>query len=360
MPAGTKRKYVLVSLLRVENVTKDYTIRGGVFRGASAYVRAVDDVSFTVEAGKTFGLVGESGCGKSTLSRIVLSLEKPSKGRIEAAGRDPHSLGATSLKAWRRDVQIVAQDPSGTLPPRMRVRRIVEEAWRVHGMMPEGGRGARAEAILQSVGIAPYLGAAYPHQLSGGQRQRVLIARAVALEPRLVVCDEPVSALDVSVQAQVLDLLRAMQKTHGLTYLFISHDLGVIRSMADEIAVMFAGRLVERGLAQALYDRPLHPYTRELLDAMPSIRRVGRRRQERAEPIRSATDPGQIERPSAGCAYRFRCRLAIARCEVERPQFRLVEPSRWSACHRAEDLRDAGSANFKENSDPSSVREARL
>ena len=349
-----------MSLLRVENVTKDYAIRGGVFRGASAYVRAVDDVSFAVEAGTTFGLVGESGCGKSTLSRIVLSLEKPSKGKIEAVGRNPHSLGATSLKAWRRDVQIIAQDPSGTLPPRMRVRRIVEEAWRVHGMMPEGGRRARAEAMLQSVGIAPYLGAAFPHQLSGGQRQRVLIARAVALEPRLVVCDEPVSALDVSVQAQVLDLLRAMQKTHGLTYLFISHDLGVVRAMADEIAVMYAGRLVERGSARDLFDQPLHPYTRELLDAMPSTRRVGRRRLESTEALRSSTDVGQTERPSTGCAYRFRCPLAIDQCEVERPQFRLVEPSRWSACHRAEDLRDAGLAIFKENSGPSSVREGSL
>jgi oligopeptide/dipeptide ABC transporter ATP-binding protein len=347
-------------LLRVESVTKDYTIRGGVFRGASAYVRAVDDVSFAVEAGTTFGLVGESGCGKSTLSRIVLNLERPSSGKIEAVGRNPHTLGAKNLKAWRRDVQIIAQDPSGTLPSRMRVRRIVEEAWRVHGIKPEGGRSARAEAILQSVGIAPYLGSAYPHQLSGGQRQRVLIARAVALEPRLMVCDEPVSALDVSVQTQVLELLRAMQKEHGLTYLFISHDLGVVRSMADEIAVMYGGRLVEQGPAGALYNQPLHPYTRELLDAMPSTRRVGRRRRERTEARRGASDAGQIERPPAGCAYRFRCSLAIPRCETERPQFKLVAPTRWSACHRAEDLRDTDFTNFRQNTGPASVHEGRL
>lgn len=360
MPLGRNWGYVLLSVLRVENVTKDYAIRGGVFRGASAYIRAVDDVSFTVEAGTTFGLVGESGCGKSTLSRIILRLEKPSSGTIEAVGRNPHTLSSTGLKAWRRDVQIIAQDPAGTLPPQMRVRRIVEEAWRVHGIKPHGGRSTRAEAILQSVGIAPYLGSSYAHQLSGGQRQRVLIARAVALEPRLVVCDEPVSSLDVSVQAQVLDLLRTMQKLHGLTYLFISHDLGVVRSMADEIAVMYTGRLVERGPARDLYEQPLHPYTRELLDAMPSTRRVGRRRKEATQTPRTAADVGLTERSPKGCAYRFRCRFAIARCEVERPQFRLVEPSRWSACHRAEEMRDGGFPVLHENSGPSPVREDRL
>jgi oligopeptide/dipeptide ABC transporter ATP-binding protein len=321
-------------MLRVDNVVKDYALRSGVFGGTRGTLRAVDDISLEVAEGSTFGLVGESGCGKSTLSRLVLAMEKPSSGSIEAAGRDPNTLDNAAMKAWRRDVQIIAQDPAGALPVRMRAARLVEEPWRIHGLTPQGGRPARALDLLRRVGLNERHARAFPHQLSGGQRQRVVIARALALEPRLVVCDEPVSALDVSVQAQVLDLLRELQAERGLTYLFISHDLGVVRSMASEIGVMFAGRIVERGPAAALYANPAHPYTRELLDAMPSLRAAGRPR--RAAPSRLASLSSEAR--ATGCPYRTRCPLAIDRCATERPPVREVLPGRFAACHRAEDM----------------------
>jgi oligopeptide/dipeptide ABC transporter ATP-binding protein len=321
-------------MLRVEEIVKDYPLRSGVFGGTRGTLRAVDGVSFEIAEGSTFGLVGESGCGKSTLSRLVLAMERPSSGSIEAAGRDPNGLGHAALKAWRRDVQIVAQDPAGALPVRMRAARLIEEPWRIHGLTPPGGRPARALDLLRRVGLNERHGRAFPHQLSGGQRQRVVIARALALEPRLVVCDEPVSALDVSVQAQVLDLLRELQDERGLTYLFISHDLGVVRSIASEIGVMFAGRIVERGPADALYRNPAHPYTRELLDAMPSVRAAGRLRRASQPPPASLGADAR----ATGCPYRLRCPLAVERCATERPPVREVLPSRFAACHRAEDI----------------------
>jgi len=324
-----------VSLLRIDQVVKDYPLRAGAFGRAGESVRALDGVSFDVAEGRTFGLVGESGCGKSTLSRIVLGLEAPTSGRVEACGRDPRTLRRGALKAWRRQVQIVAQDPAGALPARMRVGRIVEEPFRVHGVRPEDGRAARAAELLARVGLSGRHARAHPHELSGGQRQRVAIARALALEPRLVVCDEPVSALDVSVQAQVLDLLRSLQERLGLTYLFISHDLGVIRRMADTIGVMYRGSLVERGPAAEVYAHPLHPYTRELLDAIPSVRRAGRRRSGGAVAGSAPDDGGPAEQ---GCPFRPRCPLAIDRCVTERPLLREVAPGRSSACHRAEEV----------------------
>ncbi|ADB49682.1 oligopeptide/dipeptide ABC transporter ATP-binding protein [Conexibacter woesei] len=346
-----------MSTLRVDEVVKEYPLRGGGLRGRggagrATSLRAVAGVSFAVAEGTTFGLVGESGCGKSTLSRIVLGLDAPTAGHVEACGEDPATLGRAALKAWRRKVQIVAQDPAGALPARMRVGRIVEEPWRVHGVTPEGGRADRAAELLAQVGLPRRHAGAFPHELSGGQRQRVVIARALALEPRLVVCDEPVSALDVSVQAQVLELLRGLQADRGLTYLFISHDLGVVKHMADEIGVMYRGAMVERGAAAEVYARPRHPYTRELLDAIPSIRRAGRRRS--AAPVPAAAAAQEAEAPGAplapgaaapqpdaaeqGCPYRGRCALAVERCAVEAPQPREIEPGRWSACHRAEEV----------------------
>ncbi|HEV7274881.1 MAG TPA: ABC transporter ATP-binding protein [Devosiaceae bacterium] len=325
-------------MLRLENVVKDYPLRSGVFGGTSGVLRAVDGVSLDIAAGSTFGLVGESGCGKSTLSRMVLGLERRTAGRIDAAGRDPQELKGASLKAWRRDVQIIAQDPAGALPARMRVRRLLEEPWRIHRIEPPHGRPIQVAQLLSQVGLTERHGRAFPHQLSGGQRQRVVIARALALEPRLVVCDEPVSALDVSVQAQVLDLLRRLQSEYGLTYLFISHDLRVVRSMAAEIGVMFSGLLVERGPADAVYRRPAHPYTRELLNAMPSID-GGRRLRSVAFGPPAATLDGDARR--TGCPYRLRCPLAIDRCVAERPPLRQVAPTRFSACHRAEEVLSA-------------------
>jgi oligopeptide/dipeptide ABC transporter ATP-binding protein len=329
-----------MSLLRIDGLVKDYPLRAGVLGGSSGTVRAVDAVSFSVEEGRTFGLVGESGCGKTTLSHIVLALERPSAGSIEVCGRDPHSLGGRALKQWRRDVQIIAQDPSSALPARMRVGRIVEEPWRVHGIRPAGGRAAAARALLAAVGLLPRHAEAFPHELSGGQRQRVAIARALAIGPRLVVCDEPVSALDVSVQAQILDLLRMQQRERGLGYLFISHDLGVVRSMADEVGVMFAGTLVERGPAEAVLEAPLHPYTRELVAAVPSIRSGGGRWRRSAAAGRAhSAGPGVDGRPADdGCRYRQRCPMAIPRCAAERPLSRQIGAGHLSACHRAEEL----------------------
>jgi oligopeptide/dipeptide ABC transporter ATP-binding protein len=321
-------------MLRVNGVVKEYALRSGVFGNSHGILRAVDDVSFEIAEGSTFGLVGESGCGKSTLSRMVLGMDRPTSGSVEAAGRDPTKLDRAALKAWRRDVQIIAQDPAGALPVRMRAARVIEEPWRIHRMTPPGGRAAKALELLRRVGLDERHANAFPHQLSGGQRQRVLIARAVALQPRLVVCDEPVSALDVSVQAQVLDLLRELQREQGLTYLFISHDLGVVRAVASEIGVMFAGRIVERGPAEALYANPAHPYTRELLDAMPTIRAAGRPR--RPAPVRPATLSSEDR--ASGCRYRMRCPLAVERCATERPAERVVGPGRLAACHRAEDM----------------------
>jgi oligopeptide/dipeptide ABC transporter ATP-binding protein len=325
----------LSSLLRVENLRKDYPVRRGALRRTTGTVRAVDDVSLEVEQGATFGLLGESGCGKSTLARLVLALEPPTAGRVLFRGRDPHALDRGALKAWRQQVQLVSQDPASALPARMRAGRIVEEPLRVHGIGTAVERRTRAAELLAQVGLSPRHAASYQHQLSGGQRQRVVIARALALDPALLVCDEPVSALDVSVQAQVLNLLRSLQQRLGLTYLFISHDLGVVRHMADVIGVMYLGALVEQGPAAALYAQPLHPYTRILLDAVPSVHRAGR--QERgARP--AAGEPSQAGLQEGGCPFRPRCPLATDRCQHERPPLRRVAPDRWSACHYAEQV----------------------
>jgi oligopeptide/dipeptide ABC transporter ATP-binding protein len=322
-------------LLRVEDLRKDYPVRGGALRRTAGIVRAVDGVSLEVEQGATFGLLGESGCGKSTLARLVLALEPPTAGRVLFRGRDPQTLDRRALRAWRRQVQLVSQDPASALPARMRVGRIVEEPLRVHRIGTAAERRARAAELLARVGLPPRHAAGYPHQLSGGQRQRVVIARALALEPALVVCDEPVSALDVSVQAQVLNLLRSLQARLGLTYLFISHDLGVVRHMADVIGVMYLGALVERGPAAAVYAEPLHPYTRILLDAVPSLRRAGRR-DRTARP--AAGEPSRVALGEGGCPFRPRCPLADERCERERPPLRRVAPDRWAACHYAEEV----------------------
>jgi oligopeptide transport system ATP-binding protein len=322
-------------LLRVEDLRKDYPVRSGALRRTAGTVRAVDGVSLKVEQGATFGLLGESGCGKSTLARLVLALEPPTAGRVLFRGRDPQTLDRGALKAWRRQVQLVSQDPASALPARMRAGRIVEEPLRVHRIGSAAERRSRAAELLAQVGLPPRHVASYQHQLSGGQRQRVVIARALALEPALVVCDEPVSALDVSVQAQVLNLLRSLQERLGLTYLFISHDLGVVRHMADVIGVMYLGALVERGPAAAVYTEPMHPYTRILLDAVPSVRRAGRRDR--------AARPAAGELPRAapsegGCPFHPRCPLAAERCKLERPPLRRVAPDRWAACHYAEEV----------------------
>ena len=320
----------MTTLLTIDGLRKEYPVRSGLLQRTVGLVKAVNGVSLEIAQGSTFGLLGESGCGKSTLCNVILGLEPPTSGRILFRDKDITGLGRKERKAWRRDIQPVFQDPYGALPPRMRVGRILEEPFRIHGL----DTSAKATSLLERVGLPAELADRYPHELSGGQRQRVVIARALALEPSLVVLDEPVSALDVSVQARVLDLLESLQADLGLSYLFVSHDLGVVRHVSDEIGVMYLGDLVERGPADAIYSNAYHPYTWTLLWAMPSVRDPGLRRQGRE--VRGE-QPSALNVPS-GCKFRTRCPLATDKCREEHPPLREVKPGHWAACHYAEEV----------------------
>lgn len=305
-------------LLSLRNVTKQFPAR----RGASSMpVLAVDDVSLDIAPGETLGLVGESGCGKTTLTRVILQLEEATSGSITFDGRELATLPRRQLLAVRKELQVVLQDPYASLNPRMRVRDILAEPFATHGLLPRGrGRGGAARQavsrLLNSVGLDPAVQDRYPHEFSGGQCQRIGIARALALEPRLVICDEPVSALDVSVQAQILHLLRNLQSERGLSYLFVSHDLSVMRQIADRIAVMYLGQIVEMAETEELFRSPRHPYTQALLSAVPVPDAA-------AGPARSrvvlAGDPPSPANPPSGCRFRTRCPLAQDSCAEARP-----------------------------------------
>ncbi len=296
-------------------------------------VRAVDGVSFSIEAGKTLGLVGESGSGKSTVARTLLRLTEPTAGRFLLENEDVFRLGAEPLRRLRRRMQIVFQDPYSSLNPRMSVRQTLREPLDIHRLATGAERERRIAALLQEVGLDPALAAAYPHELSGGQRQRVGIARALSVEPAFLVCDEPVSALDVSVQAQVLNLLADLRAHRRLTYLFIAHDLAVVRHIADDVAVMYLGRIVERAPAEAVYGLPRHPYTRALMSAAP-VPDPG------AQPQRIVLqgDVPSPAHPPTGCPFHPRCPHPQKndRCRTERPEFRQIEPGHFAACHFAE------------------------
>jgi dipeptide transport system ATP-binding protein len=312
------------------NLARTYTISRGFF-GGQAQLRAVDGVSFSLETGKTIGIVGESGCGKSTLARLVTLIEKPSGGTLRIDGRDVTEARTDDERgALRRAVQIVFQNPYGSLNPRKKIGAILEEPLIINTKMGKAERETAAREMMKRVGLRPEHYQRYPHMFSGGQRQRIAIARALMLRPRLVVADEPVSALDVSIQAQVLNLLNDLQQEFRLSYLFISHDLGVVRHVADDVLVMYLGRPAEQGPKQAIFERPLHPYTQALLASTPGID-LGKKRQRI---VLKGELPSPLN-PPPGCAFNTRCPHATDRCRAERPEHRPVG-GRLVSCHYAE------------------------
>jgi oligopeptide/dipeptide ABC transporter ATP-binding protein len=313
------------NLLELEGLTKRFAVSQGVFARGKAQVHAVEGVSLTVRRGETLGIVGESGCGKSTTARLMLRLLDPTSGTIRFDGHDISKMSQRALRPLRREMQMIFQDPYASLNPRKTVGQIIGAPFAIHGVK---GARTRVQELLETVGLSPEHYNRYPHEFSGGQRQRIGVARALALSPKLIVCDEPVSALDVSIQAQVLNLLRSLQKEFNLTYVFISHDLSVIRQIADRIAVMYLGKVVEIGDSESIYESPKHPYTAALLSAVP---RAGVNPRERI--VLSGDVPSPIYPPSA-CVFHPRCpRFHAGHCDVETPLLRELEPHHAAACH---------------------------
>jgi oligopeptide transport system ATP-binding protein len=317
-------------LLEVRNLVKHFTVGGGLFGGQPGLVRAVDGVSFSIRRGETLGLVGESGCGKTTTGRCILQLERPTSGQVLFEGRDLTTLDGRALRAVRRRIQVIFQDPYSSLNPRMTVGEIIAEPLAVHGIVTTAaGRRDRVRDLLNRVGLLPQHGTRYPHQMSGGQRQRVGIARALAMEPTLIICDEPVSALDVSIQAQIINLLEDLQAEFGLTYLFIAHDLAVVRHISDRVAVMYLGKVVEMADRKTLYDEPLHPYTKALLSAVPIPDPELEARRQHI--VLRGEVPSPLN-PPAGCVFHPRCPVAEERCQTVVPELREIRPGHWAAC----------------------------
>src|SRR6185312_13351666 len=334
MSAIAEGTAVAPTLLEVAHLTKHYPVRGGVFGRGRGEVHAVDDVSFAIRQGETLGLVGESGCGKSTIGKTVLRLVEPTAGTIAWRGQHIHRLHGRAMRPYRRELQAVFQDPYASLNPRMRAADIVAEPIRNFEKVSAAEMGERVVSLFEKVGLRADQMVKYPYEFSGGQRQRLGIARALAPKPRLIVCDEPVSALDVSVQAQVVNLLMDLQDEFGLSYLFVAHDLAVVEHISHRVAVMYLGRIVEMTDRKSLFEMPLHPYTEALLSAVP-IPKASARSRKRV--ILTGDVPSPINPPS-GCHFHARCPYAMPRCKVESPPLREVVPGHVAACH----LHDGG------------------
>ncbi len=318
-------------LLRVEHLKMYFPITQGIIlQRQVGWVRAVDDISFSVRKGETLGLVGESGCGKSTTGRAILQLYKPTAGTVSFLGKELTTLGGGNLRKMRREMQMIFQDPYASLNPRMTVGSIIGEPLEIHNLARGKEKQERVQELLRVVGLNPYFANRYPHEFSGGQRQRIGIARALAVQPSFIVCDEPISALDVSIQAQVINLLEELQGQFNLTYLFIAHDLSVVRHISDRVAVMYVGKIVEVTTRDLLYERPLHPYTKALLSAVPVPDPTVERKRQRM--ILTGDVPSPVN-PPAGCRFHPRCPFAQELCREKEPELLEVEPGHRVACH---------------------------
>jgi peptide/nickel transport system ATP-binding protein len=325
-------------LLKVTGLTKHFPIKKGILQRQVAAVKAVDGIDFEVRKGETLGVVGESGCGKSTMGRVVTRLQDPTGGTIHFEGRDITRLSAGQMRPLRRDIQMIFQDPYGSLNPRHTIGSIVSAPFRLQGVEPEGGVKKEVQRLLELVGLSPEHYNRYPHEFSGGQRQRIGIARALALKPKLVVADEPVSALDVSIQAQVVNLMDDLQEELGLTYVIIAHDLSVVRHVSDRIAVMYLGKIVELADRTSLYVAPMHPYTKALMSAVP-VPDPGRRGAKSERILLRGDVPSPIAPPS-GCRFHTRCWKATEICRTTEPQLKELKPGQKVACHHPENFAD--------------------
>jgi oligopeptide transport system ATP-binding protein len=329
MTADTNHSEVL---LKVENLKKHFPIRRGILQRQVGAVKAVDGVNFDVRKGETLGLVGESGCGKSTTGRVILQLYSATDGRVFFNGQDLTRLKGETLRRMRAQMQMIFQDPYASLNPRMTVGEIIGEPMEIHGLAAGSEKTERVRQLLQVVGLNPFFASRFPHEFSGGQRQRIGIARALALNPSFIVCDEPISALDVSIQAQVVNLLEDLQKDRGLTYLFIAHDLSMVRHIADRVAVMYLGRIMELSTREEVYSDPLHPYTQALLSAVPVPDPAVEAKRQRIILTGDVPSPAN---PPTGCVFHTRCPIAQDECSQRVPEWREVRPGHWVACHFA-------------------------